>query len=77
MRHFVAVDFEEDSLRAQLKAAGFDEQVPTVTAWLGVVPYLTTEGFRATMRLLARFRRAARWCLTTRSRARCCRPSSS
>jgi O-methyltransferase involved in polyketide biosynthesis len=43
-------------LRARLKAAGFDEHVPTVTAWLGVVPYLTTEGFRATMRLLARFK---------------------
>ena len=52
---FVAVDFEKDSLRGRLKAAGFDERVPTVTAWLGVVPYLTTEGFRATMRLLARF----------------------
>jgi len=53
---FVAVDFEKDSLRARLKAAGFDETLPTVTAWLGVVPYLTTEGFRATMRLLARFK---------------------
>ncbi len=52
---FVAVDFEKDSLRGKLKAAGFDEHVPTVTAWLGVVPYLTSEGFRATMRLLARF----------------------
>jgi methyltransferase (TIGR00027 family) len=51
---FVAVDFEQDSLRAKLAAAGFDERVPTVTAWLGVVPYLTTEAFRATMRLLAR-----------------------
>jgi len=53
---FVGVDFEKDSLRARLKAAGFDERIPTVTAWLGVVPYLTTEGFRATMRLLARFK---------------------
>jgi methyltransferase (TIGR00027 family) len=51
---FVAVDFEQDSLRAKLAAAGFDERGPTVTAWLGVVPYLTTEAFRATMRLLAR-----------------------
>jgi methyltransferase (TIGR00027 family) len=51
---FVAVDFERDSLRMKLKAAGFDERVPTVTAWLGVVPYLTTEAFRATMRVLAR-----------------------
>jgi methyltransferase (TIGR00027 family) len=54
--HFVAVDFEKDSLRARLKAVGFDERVPTVTAWLGVVPYLTAEGFRATIRLLARFK---------------------
>ena len=52
---FVAVDFEKDSLRARLKAAGFDERVPTVTAWLGVVPYLTEEAFRATMRVLGRF----------------------
>ena len=41
---FVAVDFEKDSLRARLKAAGFDESLPTVTAWLGVVPYLTYRG---------------------------------
>ncbi len=65
---FVAVDFERDSfhpseqmrslgtpLRMKLRAAGFDEGVPTVTAWLGVVPYLTAEAFRATMRILARF----------------------
>jgi methyltransferase (TIGR00027 family) len=52
---FVAVDFECDSLRSELKAAGFDETLPTVTAWLGVVPYLTTDAFRATMRMLGRF----------------------
>jgi methyltransferase (TIGR00027 family) len=52
---FVAVDFEKDSLRLKLHAAGFDERVPTVTAWLGVVPYLTSEAFRTTMRVLARF----------------------
>jgi methyltransferase (TIGR00027 family) len=51
--HFVAVDFETDSLRARLKAAGFDPGLPTVTAWLGVVPYLTTEAFRATLRVLS------------------------
>jgi methyltransferase (TIGR00027 family) len=51
---FVAVDFEVDSLRARLQAAGFDFARPTVTAWLGVVPYLTTEAFRATLRVLAR-----------------------
>jgi len=53
--HFVAVDFEQDSLRAKLAAAGFDFARPTVTAWLGVVPYLTLEAFRATLRVLGRF----------------------
>jgi methyltransferase (TIGR00027 family) len=49
---FVAVDFEADSLRAKLRAAGFDDSLPTVTAWLGVVPYLTLEAFQATVRLM-------------------------
>ena len=53
---FEAVDFERDSLRERLHEAGFDESLPTVTAWLGVAPYLTAEGFRATMRVLARFK---------------------
>jgi methyltransferase (TIGR00027 family) len=53
--HFVAVDFEQDSLRAKLAAAGFDFAQPAVTAWLGVVPYLTQEAFRATLRVLGRF----------------------
>lgn len=53
--HFVPVDFERDSLRARLHAAGFDETLPTVTAWLGVVPYLTPDAFHATLRVLARF----------------------
>jgi methyltransferase (TIGR00027 family) len=52
---FVAVDFERDSLRAKLAAAGFDMSAATVTAWLGVVPYLTDDAFRATMRVLAGF----------------------
>jgi methyltransferase (TIGR00027 family) len=52
---FVAVDFERDSLRAKLKTAGFQFAQPTATAWLGVVPYLTAEAFRATMRILSSF----------------------
>jgi methyltransferase (TIGR00027 family) len=51
---FVAVDFERDSLAARLRSAGFDPAQPTVTAWLGVTPYLTEDGFRATLRVLAR-----------------------
>src|SRR6185312_9704926 len=51
----VAVDFERQSLRDELEAAGFDFSVPAMTAWLGVVPYLTLEAFRATVRLLGSF----------------------
>ncbi|MDQ2924849.1 MAG: class I SAM-dependent methyltransferase [Acidobacteriota bacterium] len=52
---FVAVDFERMSIRDELDAAGFDFAVPTMTAWLGVVPYLTREAFRATGMLLGSF----------------------
>jgi len=52
---FVAVDFERQSLREQLLAAGFDPGAPTVTAWLGVAPYLTLEAFRSTVSLLGSF----------------------
>lgn len=52
---FVAVDFEQDSLRERLLAAGFDERSPTVTAWLGVAPYLTSAAFRSTLQVLAGF----------------------
>jgi methyltransferase (TIGR00027 family) len=52
---FVAVDFERQSLRDELEAAGFDFAAPTMTAWLGVVPYLTSEAFRATVKLLGNF----------------------
>lgn len=51
---FVAVDFETMSLRQELLRAGFDFGVPAAVAWLGVVPYLTAEGFAATMRVLER-----------------------
>jgi methyltransferase (TIGR00027 family) len=50
---FVPVDFEHQTLPAQLLAAGFDSAVPTFFAWLGVVPYLTLEAFRSTLRFIA------------------------
>lgn len=50
----VPVDFERQSLRQQLLHAGFDFTLPTATAWLGVVPYLTQEAFAATARVLGR-----------------------
>ena len=51
---FVPVDFERHSLRQQLLHAGFDFTIPTATAWLGVVPYLTPEAFAGTARVLGR-----------------------
>lgn len=50
---FAPVDFEHQSLPTQLLAAGFDSLAPTFFAWLGVVPYLTLEAFRSTLRFIA------------------------
>jgi methyltransferase (TIGR00027 family) len=50
---YVPVDFERQSLPAQLHAAAFDTAIPTFFAWLGVVPYLTREAFRATLAFIA------------------------
>jgi methyltransferase (TIGR00027 family) len=50
---FVPVDFEQQTLSAQLLAAGLDSAVPTFFAWLGVVPYLTLEAFRLTLSFVA------------------------
>jgi methyltransferase (TIGR00027 family) len=49
----VPVDFERQSLPAQLQAAAFDTTIPTFFSWLGVVPYLTREAFRATLAFIA------------------------
>ncbi|WP_245536168.1 class I SAM-dependent methyltransferase [Terriglobus roseus] len=50
----VAVDFHADSLAERLLAAGFESSQSTVFAWLGVVPYLTEEGFVSTMDFLSK-----------------------
>lgn len=47
---YVPLDFERQSLPAQLSAAGFDAGSPAFFSWLGVVPYLTLEAFRGTLR---------------------------
>jgi O-methyltransferase involved in polyketide biosynthesis len=47
------VDFETQSLAAQLSAAGLRPDEPAFFAWLGVVPYLTLNAFRETIRLIA------------------------
>ncbi|NYF78714.1 class I SAM-dependent methyltransferase [Granulicella arctica] len=50
---YAPVDFETESLPEQLLAAGHDPHLPTVFAWLGVVPYLTLPAFRATVAFIA------------------------
>jgi methyltransferase (TIGR00027 family) len=46
---YTPVDFERQSLAEELDSAGFDSHSPAFFAWLGVVPYLTLETFRATL----------------------------
>ena len=50
---FAPVDFEVDSLRDGLEAAGFDWAQPTMFSWLGVTMYLTTDAIAATLRTVA------------------------
>lgn len=51
---FVPLDFEHKTLAAGLKDAGFDATRPAFFGWLGVVPYLSREAFRATIGDIAR-----------------------
>ncbi len=46
---FVPMDFEHQKLASGLKDAGFDPARPAFFGWLGVVPYLTRNAFRATV----------------------------
>jgi methyltransferase (TIGR00027 family) len=50
---FVPLDFEHQTLAAGLAQAGFDASQPAFFSWLGVIPYLTLEAFRATIHLIA------------------------
>jgi methyltransferase (TIGR00027 family) len=50
---YTPVDFECQSLPEQLLEAGFDTKAPAFFAWLGVVPYLTLDAFRATIAFIA------------------------
>ncbi|HUV68613.1 MAG TPA: class I SAM-dependent methyltransferase [Terracidiphilus sp.] len=51
---FVPLDFEHQTLAAGLAEAGFDAGAPAYFGWLGVVPYLTLEAFRATLATLGK-----------------------
>jgi len=51
---FVPLDFEHKSLEKGLVEAGFEAKMPSFFGWLGVVPYLTLEAFRATIQTIAK-----------------------
>jgi methyltransferase (TIGR00027 family) len=50
---FVAVDFERQSLAAQLELAGFRHTALAFFSWLGVTPYLTRPAFDSTVEFIA------------------------
>ena len=50
---FVPLDFEHKILGDGLDEAGFDTGAPAFFGWLGVVPYLTLNAFRATLNMIA------------------------
>ena len=50
---FVPLDFEHQTLGEGLAEAGFDRGSAAFFGWLGVVPYLTLEAFRATLGVIA------------------------
>ena len=50
---FVPVDFEKQSLAAELERAGFQRTEITFFSWLGVVPYLTLEAAMSTLQFIA------------------------
>ena len=51
---FVPLDLEHKSLGEGLAEAGLDFSRPAFFSWLGVVPYLTLEAFRATVSVVTR-----------------------
>ncbi|HEV8490726.1 MAG TPA: class I SAM-dependent methyltransferase, partial [Candidatus Angelobacter sp.] len=51
---FIPLDLEHKSLAESLLEAGFDPAAPAFFGWLGVVPYLTLEAFRATIATIGR-----------------------
>jgi methyltransferase (TIGR00027 family) len=51
---FVALDFEHQTLAEGLAEGGLEMDRAAFFSWLGVVPYLTLEAFRATLSVVAR-----------------------
>lgn len=61
---FAPVDFERQTLRAGLTAAGFDFAAPAIFSWVGVTLYLTLDAIRATLTTVAAFAAGSRIALT-------------
>lgn len=51
---YVPLDFERQTLAEGLVGAGFNADEPAFFSWLGVVPYLTLDAFRATIATIGR-----------------------
>ena len=51
---YIPLDLEHKSLAESLLEAGFNAALPAFFGWLGVVPYLTLEAFRATLTTIGR-----------------------
>ena len=52
--HFVEMDFETCNLEFKLREAGFDQKIPAVVLWEGVVSYLSESAVNANLLLLSR-----------------------
>jgi methyltransferase (TIGR00027 family) len=50
---FVPIDFEQQTLEAELKRSGFNINSAAFFSWLGVTPYLTREACMTTLSLIA------------------------
>jgi methyltransferase (TIGR00027 family) len=50
---FAPIDFEQQTLTAGLRNAGFDASKPAFFSWLGVTQYLTLPAIDATLRVVA------------------------
>jgi len=50
---FVAIDFERQTLAAQLQSAGFSATERSFFSWLGVTPYLTEQAILSTLSWIA------------------------
>jgi methyltransferase (TIGR00027 family) len=51
---FIEMDFEKDNVESKLKEAGFDDRIPSIVLWEGVVSYLSEPAVETNLALLSR-----------------------